>query len=187
MQIGITKRQFNKNLKDVMKKRGVSNTQIARCVGRRSVSWASHVINFHIMPSEYERMQIAVFLETPEEYLFPPEYEEIYKHLKGVVNDIDLWVTPKMLYSEPSLLLSDNNMEIHKSNEQTIDLCLGVLKDREQTVLCLRNGLRGEAPQTLEEVAKVLGVTRERVRQMEAKAHEKIRQAGYAKDLVACG
>lgn len=178
MQIGIAKRQFNKNLKEVMLQKGVSNAQIADCVGRKSVSWVSQVINFKTMPSEEEMMKISILLETPEEVIFPPEYQDIYNRLKGVANEISVNITPQMLYSEPSLLL-DDNIENTLSNKQTIELALSVLKERERDLLCIRHGLNGESPHTLEECGKRLGVTRERIRQMEAKAHEKIRQSQY--------
>ena len=53
---------------------------------------------------------------------------------------------------------------------------LDALGDRESRVLRLRYGLDGGGPQTLEEVGKVFGVTRERIRQIEAKAIRKLRQ-----------
>jgi DNA-directed RNA polymerase sigma subunit (sigma70/sigma32) len=44
-----------------------------------------------------------------------------------------------------------------------------------QRVLTLRFGLEGTAPQTLEEVGAGLGITRERVRQLEARALRELR------------
>src|SRR5437899_10461075 len=51
------------------------------------------------------------------------------------------------------------------------------LNPRMQRVLLLRFGLNGEAPQTLEEVGQELGVTRERVRQLETRALRELRLA----------
>ena len=53
---------------------------------------------------------------------------------------------------------------------------LDALGERESRVLRLRYGLDDGQPQTLEEVGKVFGVTRERIRQIEAKALRKLRQ-----------
>ncbi len=50
------------------------------------------------------------------------------------------------------------------------------LSDREQKILNMRFGLEDGMQHTLEEVGKVFGVTRERIRQIEAKALEKIRE-----------
>ena len=53
---------------------------------------------------------------------------------------------------------------------------LGDLPPKERKILEMRHGLIDGYTHTLEEVGKVFGVTRERIRQIEAKAHEKIRQ-----------
>jgi len=57
------------------------------------------------------------------------------------------------------------------------------LSPREQKILKMRFGLEDGVTHTLEEVGKEFGVTRERIRQIEAKALDKIRQHGHAKKL----
>lgn len=57
------------------------------------------------------------------------------------------------------------------------------LSEREQKILTMRFGLEDGVSHTLEEVGKVSGVTRERIRQIEAKALEKIREHSRAKAL----
>ena len=54
------------------------------------------------------------------------------------------------------------------------------LNEREQKVLRLRYGLDDNQPRTLEEVGRELGVTRERIRQIEAKAIRKLRNSTHA-------
>jgi len=53
---------------------------------------------------------------------------------------------------------------------------LNDLPEKERRILEMRHGLLDGVTHTLEEVGKEFGVTRERIRQIEAKAHEKIRQ-----------
>lgn len=60
---------------------------------------------------------------------------------------------------------------------------LSDLSEKEQKILELRHGLEDGIQHTLEEVGKKFGVTRERIRQIEAKAHEKIRQHEKANRL----
>ena len=61
---------------------------------------------------------------------------------------------------------------------------LSDLSLKEQAILEMRHGLKDGVMRTLEEVGKEFGVTRERIRQIEAKAHEKIRQHDKAKRLM---
>ncbi len=60
---------------------------------------------------------------------------------------------------------------------------LGDLSPKERKILEMRHGLLDGVTHTLEEVGKEFGVTRERIRQIEAKAHEKIRQHGNINKL----
>ncbi len=60
---------------------------------------------------------------------------------------------------------------------------MGDLTEREQNILKMRFGLEDGVSHTLEEVGKVSGVTRERIRQIEAKALEKIREHQKSKAL----
>lgn len=57
------------------------------------------------------------------------------------------------------------------------------LTDRERKVISLRYGLTGEIPNTLEEVAGILGVTKEGVRQIQVKAERKLQQSSSIRRL----
>jgi RNA polymerase primary sigma factor len=69
-------------------------------------------------------------------------------------------------------LLKDNLEEV-----------LAALSDREARVLRMRFGLQGKRPMTLEEVGREFGVTRERIRQIEAKALRKLKHPSRRKKL----
>jgi RNA polymerase primary sigma factor len=69
-------------------------------------------------------------------------------------------------------LLKENLMEV-----------LSALSDREAKVLKMRFGLEGKRPMTLEEVGSEFGVTRERIRQIEAKALRKLKHPSRRKKL----
>ena len=64
-----------------------------------------------------------------------------------------------------------------------IDILLDDLKDREKQVVILRFGLEDGHPRTLEEVGKEFNVTRERIRQIEAKALRKLRNPVRSKRI----
>lgn len=67
--------------------------------------------------------------------------------------------------------------------QESIEDVLESLEEREAKVLALRFGLLGETPKTLEEVGKIFNVTRERIRQIEAKALRKLRHPSRRKKL----
>ncbi|KRM79303.1 sigA protein [Lapidilactobacillus dextrinicus DSM 20335] len=76
--------------------------------------------------------------------------------------------------------------EEHASYEllkEQLESVLDTLTDREENVLRLRFGLDDGRTRTLEEVGKVFGVTRERIRQIEAKALRKLRHPSRSNQL----
>src|SRR3989344_1989779 len=67
--------------------------------------------------------------------------------------------------------------------KENIEEVLSTLTDREARVLRMRFGLDGKNPMTLEEVGREFGVTRERIRQIEAKALRKLKHPSRRKKL----
>jgi len=66
---------------------------------------------------------------------------------------------------------------------ESIESVLGTLKDREAKILRLYFGLEGQDPMTLEEIGSLLGITRERVRQIKEKALARLRHVSRARAL----
>jgi RNA polymerase nonessential primary-like sigma factor len=71
----------------------------------------------------------------------------------------------------------------HREVRNLIERSLKILDERSRRVLILRYGLRGGRPRTLEQVAKRYGVTRERIRQIQKRALEKL-AASKAVDVL---
>lgn len=69
----------------------------------------------------------------------------------------------------------EDAMNLLAQREEVRDL-LEKLTERERQVISMRYGLGDESTHTLEEIGQILGVTRERVRQIEARAMEKLRK-----------
>ena len=106
--------------------------------------------------------QDPVSLETPIG-------EEEDSHLGDFIPDDDV---PAPVDAAAYSMLKEQLMEV-----------LDALSDREKKVLMLRFGLEDGRPRTLEEVGKEFNVTRERIRQIEAKALRKLRHPSRSKKL----
>ena len=84
--------------------------------------------------------------------------------------------------ADSNVLTPEGNVESVMLREH-IDTLLGDLKERERQVIVLRFGLEDGHPRTLEEVGKEFKVTRERIRQIEAKALRKLRNPVRSKRI----
>ena len=84
--------------------------------------------------------------------------------------------------ADSNVVTPEGNVESVMLREH-IDALLGDLKERERQVILLRFGLEDGHPRTLEEVGKEFNVTRERIRQIEAKALRKLRNPVRSKRI----
>jgi RNA polymerase primary sigma factor len=87
------------------------------------------------------------------------------------------------------LIEAPDGVDPHAATEasalaEIVGEALDGLSPREQRILRLRFGIGGAVDCTLEEIGKEFGVTRERIRQIEAKALEKLRHPSRARKLV---
>lgn len=84
--------------------------------------------------------------------------------------------------ADPSIQLQDNDVQEH------IDLWISKLNEKQRAVVVRRFGLHGREISTLEEVGNELGVTRERVRQIQIEALKRLREIlereGFSIDTV---
>lgn len=89
-------------------------------------------------------------------------------------------------FIEDTHFVNPESAYIKESNGDIVNAVLDTLSDREANILRLRFGIGGKKAMTLEEVGKEYGLTRERIRQIEAKALRKLRHPSRANILKEC-
>jgi RNA polymerase primary sigma factor len=141
------------------------------------------------------RQRLAVELErqpTTEELAERTELsrEEVEYLLRVAGEDVSLSST---VGSESGVELSDRLEQdsipsieltlIRSSFQEQIRAMVGELDGKERDVIKMRFGLDGDEPRTLQEIGETLGLSRERIRQIESKAKEKLRRSHRAHEL----
>lgn len=94
--------------------------------------------------------------------------------LNECVSDTESTELLDLCMGEYDPLKDDINYNL--SVEMAIENCLSILSDREQKIIILRYGLYNNEVHTLEQLSKIFGVNRERIRQIEMASLEKIRK-----------
>lgn len=105
----------------------------------------------------------------------------IYASLDSPVGEEEESVLGEMVPDREALSVE----ELAEGNilRELLKACLDTLQEREQKVIRLRFGLDDGRARTLEEIGKEFGVTRERIRQIEAKALRKLRHPSRSRRL----
>ncbi|MHC4513831.1 MAG: sigma-70 family RNA polymerase sigma factor [Planctomycetota bacterium] len=88
-----------------------------------------------------------------------------------------------------TMLADDDQLPVHETISEgklqdRLHEVMAVLPQRERTILVRRFGLDGKAPETLGEIAADLGITAERVRQLQNAALERVKKPGLLKRLA---
>ena len=141
-------------------------------------------------------------LELEQTYERAPSIEELAHHLEKTRKQVR---TIEMLPEEPlplgapvggddstttlSDVVEDANSETHSyladwMRREQVDQLLDTLSSRERTIIEMRFGLETGEGQTLRAIAQQLGVTKERVRQIEAQAMKKLRLRAQESSLL---
>lgn len=89
-------------------------------------------------------------------------------------------------FIEDTNFISPIDSMIEKADQETINAVLDTLSSREADILRSRFGIGTGKPMTLEEIGQVYDLSRERIRQLEAKALRKLRHPSRANILKAC-
>jgi RNA polymerase primary sigma factor len=77
--------------------------------------------------------------------------------------------------------------DVEGRRQEAFARLLGRLDDRERRIIVGRFGIGGAPVRTLKQIGTELGITRERVRQLEARAQDKLRRLARAEELVLLG
>lgn len=108
--------------------------------------------------------------------------------LSQETSSLDITIDDENVTRLSELIKDENSKEpmeflFNSSLQDTLDEVLYQLNFREKRIIQLRYGLSGEAPLTLEETGKELGITRERVRQIQEKAIAKLKSFPAIREL----
>ncbi len=162
------------------------------------------------IPQKTQNLSIKIdtaYLELKEKLNREPKYSEIKEYLQereGIEVDEDT-IESYLLIKRHSVSLdtpvdmeegtffidlvskhSTKDIEeniVRESIEKEVEYILSHLSDRERYIIINRFGLHGKEPKTLREIGKELGISRERVRQIEIRALKKIRALATKKHL----
>ncbi|MBO5690378.1 MAG: sigma-70 family RNA polymerase sigma factor [Spirochaetaceae bacterium] len=126
-------------------------------------------------------------LELSEYIGETPEKIEEYMKLAQETSSLDTTIDESSPSVLGDLLTTDENEQQVESVfsamlSETINSVLKEFSEREMAIIKLRFGLDGRTPMTLSETGRVLGITRERVRQIQEKMMEKLKES---KELIA--
>ncbi len=161
----------------------------------RSIRIPIHMLNT-MKKIFYYRKQLALELgrEPSNEELanfcnIPVARVEDYDRLSQETASLDNLVDEEGMTSLADMIKDDHHLE--PQDWAMLSTMTGLahqilvhLSRRERRIIELRYGLNGKKPHTLEETGKVMGITRERVRQIQEKAISKLRSLHVIKDLA---
>ena len=160
-----------------------------------SAATFSHWLNFHSQPcvsrrpsAKVERVLKMLARETGcnIKVIFPLSKPEMLLLEKPRVYEkqVDIAELTYAAESTQRLTYDADKVVLQAERQEVIQKVLRTLNQRDRMVVESRFGLGGETPKTLKEVAGLMGITRERVRQIELRAIRKLQQPSRNADLL---
>ena len=125
--------------------------------------------------------ELGISYENVRECLIIKNNYLSYASLNAPIGEDEASELGEMLPQDDALSIEEIVSE--KFLREELEMVLATLTDREQAVLRLRYGMDDGRERTLEEVGKYFNVTRERIRQIEAKALRKLRHPSRSRKL----
>jgi len=157
----------------------------------RSIADKSSTIRVPVHIYEKQKKYFMTRNKLEKELEREPTLEEIAIEMNMSIDKITQLATSVPNLTSIGNFIPDDRVEIesayidkdlHSKIFELLDRCN--LSDKEKDILILRFGLKGNETLTLEEIGKIYKITRERIRQIEAKALQKIRKSRYIKSFA---
>lgn len=177
IKIGTDILVFNPHLREARISAGFkTNSALCRAIGMSVCTYGGYerLRSYPRRPDVIEKLERA--LKRDYDYLFPKELREAidagagrWKRLERVHEvPMSALASPEVLAIEYDHMADDQ--AIDNERDQVLNMMLHTLKGRDREVLEHRFGLNGHTEKTLKATGDIMGVTPERLRQMEAKA-----------------
>lgn len=185
MRIGVRLIPYNHRMRTARKEKRLTQSQLAELVGMKQGT-ISNIERMARKITEDEAVDIATILGYEVDDLFPLECRDTRIGSIDFVTEVDSLECIETR-DVRMLALPDPSEPVGQAEvAEAIHSVLDKLRQREQLILKLRYGIGGGEPMTLEEVGKALGVTKERIRCIEAVALRHLRhpsRSRYLKDF----
>lgn len=171
----VTIRVRNARMLRKMKECGIANAAELSRVSGASYSLVVHLLNLKIsalrVSGELRPVvnQVCEVLRCLPEDIIPAKHFESALRKNSATFDATLEDVESLVsYMKPAAL-PDKGIEVAEAHA-SVGEAISLLSEREQKIISLRFGLDGDEPKSLTEIGEIFGVTRNRIRQIEAKA-----------------
>jgi len=150
----------------------------------RAIADKARIIRIPVHVNEKIKKIARIARELAETLGRKPTPQEIAKKLRMPVAKVADDDAPGLLrfVADPNAV-SPLEKTVDRELREKVESTLRVLNSREEEIIRLRFGIGRDMPYTLEEIGRVMGLSRERVRQIEATALRKIQSAHECRDL----
>ncbi len=171
----------------------------------KAISEQSHSVKIPVYIQEtlskYSKLKSEMEKETHKEVKISDVAKKMNIELEKINNFLGAYKKTLSLEGEYEMtngsevrlidIIEDTKVSVQKeieyeSMKKDIVNLLNNLKDREQKVITLRFGLNGNQRQTLEDIGRIFGVTKECIRQTESRALNKLKNNSISKGLFEC-
>ncbi len=165
----------NYRLVEARKNKKFQQKDIAEQVGISRLTYLNYE-SMRYKPNQSVKNKIAQVLEKPLEYLFPKNIESYYEYNK---TSEDIYDNHRRINLQQRINphnINSDKLAKQSSLRKITKKLLETLNHKEKEVIKLRFGIDNENAHTLEKIGKIYGVTRERIRQIESRAIERLRR-----------